>query len=54
MSIAPLSDEGQQGKDLARLVSTIKRKATFKAVCGKALNGNMLLAISLEYAETLS
>ena len=25
-----------------------------KTVCGKALNGNMLLALSLEYAETLS
>jgi len=25
-----------------------------KVVCGKALNANMLLALSLEYAETLS
>lgn len=39
---------------MARLVATIKRKASYKAVCGKALNGNMLLALSLEYAETLS
>ena len=51
-----MSEDGgqQQGKDLARIVTTIKRKAAFKAVCGKALNGNMLLALSLEYAETLS
>jgi len=39
---------------MARFIATIKRKAGFKSVCGKALNGNMLLALSLEYAETLS
>lgn len=41
-------------KDLTRLVGTIKRKVTHKSVFGKSLNGNMLLALSLEYAETLS
>ena len=41
-------------KDLARIVSTIKRKVQHKTICGKAVNGNMFLALSLEYAETLS
>lgn len=37
-----------------RLVSTIKKNVSHKAVCGKAINGNMFLALALEYAETLS
>ena len=39
---------------MSRVISAIKRKACAKTVCGKALNGNMFLALSLEYAETLS
>jgi len=56
MSVVPTGEDRgvAQAKDLARLVSTIKRKAMHKTVCGKALNGNMFLALSLEYAETLS
>ena len=53
-SILSVAAESQATKDMARIVSTIKRKATPKSVCGKAINGNMLLALSLEYAETLS
>ena len=37
-----------------RLVSSIKKSVSHKLVCGKAINGNMLLALSLEYAEILS
>lgn len=48
------TEDAQTTKDLARLVSTIKRKVNHKLVCGRAINGNMLLALSLEYAETLS
>ena len=41
-------------KDLSRIVSSIKRKAQYKTINGKAVNGNMFLALALEYAETLS
>lgn len=37
-----------------RLISTVKKNVSHKEVCGKAINGNMLLALALEYAETLS
>ena len=47
-------DPQQEAKDVSRLISVIKRRAVHKQVCGKALNANMLLALSLEYAETLS
>ena len=55
LSVAPQASDAQLNvKDLNRVVGTIKRKASHKLVFGKALNGNMLLAIALEYAETLS
>ena len=37
-----------------KLISSIKKSVNHKLVCGKAINGNMLLALSLEYAEILS
>ena len=52
--VAPSASEADASKDLTRVVSAIKRKAVPKKVCGKALNGNMFLALALEYAETLS
>jgi len=53
--MSPQSSESvDYSKDMRRLLATIKRKAMHKVVCGKALNANMLLALSLEYAETLS
>ena len=49
-SIIPVTANDSSSK----LVAAVKRKAVAKNVCGKAINGNMLLALSLEYAETLS
>ena len=40
--------------NMNRLIATVKKNVTHKEVCGKAINGNMLLALSLEYAEVLS
>ena len=47
-----LSDEYKTSMN--RLVNSVKKNVNHKVVCGKAINGNMLLALSLEYAETLS
>lgn len=38
----------------ARVCAQVKRKAQYKRVCGKPLNGKMLLSLAIEYAETLS
>ena len=40
--------------NMNRLITSIKKNVNHKVVCGKAINGNMLLALALEYAETLS
>ena len=47
-----LSDEFRTS--MSRLINSVKKNISHKVVCGKAINGNMLLALSLEYAETLS
>ena len=47
-----LPDEFKSG--INRLMASVKKNVSHKVVCGKAINGNMLLALSLEYAEVLS
>ena len=41
-------------RDASRFVRSIKKSIQAKQICGKVLNGKMLLGLSLEYAETLS
>ena len=47
-----LADEFKSSMN--KLTNLIKKNVSHKVVCGKAINGNMLLALALEYAETLS
>jgi hypothetical protein len=53
----PAPQEGEEASHkayLTKLSSTIKRKAPYKQIHGKALNGNMVMSLALEFAETLS
>jgi hypothetical protein len=51
----PSTDLDEEFKrDAARFVRSIKKSVQAKAICGKVLNGKMLLGLALEYAETLS
>ena len=49
-----ISETYNHQKSLSKLVSLIKRRASAKTINGKAVNGNMLIGLALEYAETLS
>jgi len=50
----PKRGESDFNAEEARVCAQVKRKAQYKRVCGKPLNGKMLLSLAIEYAETLS
>lgn len=51
--LPPFQDDNLQS-EVARTCGQIKKQIGYKKVCGKPLNGKMLLSLALEYAETLS
>ena len=54
MPVPSPDDELAFENAIGKLVTLIRRKASFKQINGKAVNGSMFIALALEYAETLS